>query len=518
MDQPKDLSAAETRLSMSPDVRISVTNFGPIAEGTIDLRPLTVFVGPSNTGKTYFAVLIYALHRVLDGFPRLPAVYHDAGNVVREELQNVLERLEETARRQPFRFSDLSERMRSTAQSALHDPKWLGNDLEFRFRYYFDVDLVSDLVRFSSDADSTEISLAASEEGRELWHLRLAISESGFTTNGQIEDMVLLPAGWWNSELKPVRRFDRYRQALRGHGSRWSRWHLFSELSLAAGGRGDAYYLPAARSGIMQSHGVIASSLMGRGTRADLERFAELPAFSGVIADFMEWLILYERDRRDNMFAHLIDRGFIIVSKIADALEQEMLDGQIRARRPAGGYPEFVYQPLGTEEDVRLTRASSMVSELAPVILFLRGAVNRGDMLLIEEPEAHLHPAAQTRMAMALARLVRAGVRVVVTTHSDWLLQEIGNLIREGELEERIGKPASEESLPSSLRPDEVGIWLFRKDGDSAGSIIQEIPFDRSGGVEPEEYEDVAEALYNRSANLQNRLEEIAEDAEHDDE
>ena len=95
MDQPKDLSAAETRPSMSPDVRISVTNFGPIAEGTIDLRPLTVFVGPSNTGKTYFAVLIYALHRVLDGFPRLPAVYHDAGNVVREELQNVLERLEE---------------------------------------------------------------------------------------------------------------------------------------------------------------------------------------------------------------------------------------------------------------------------------------------------------------------------------------------------------------------------------------------------------------------------------------
>ena len=119
---------------------------------------------------------------------------------------------------------------------------------------------------------------------------------------------------------------------------------------------------------------------------------------------------------------------------------------------------------------------------------------------------------------MALARLVRAGVRVVVTTHSDWLLQEIGNLIREGELEERIGKPASEESLPSSLQPDEVGIWLFRKDGDSTGSIIQEIPFDRSEGIGPEEYEDVAEALYNRSANLQNRLEDIAGDAGRDDE
>ena len=55
-----------------PDVRISTTNFGPIASATVDLRPLTVFVGPSNIGKTYFAVLIYALHRVLGGFPRLP--------------------------------------------------------------------------------------------------------------------------------------------------------------------------------------------------------------------------------------------------------------------------------------------------------------------------------------------------------------------------------------------------------------------------------------------------------------
>ena len=58
--------------TIHPDIQISATDFGPIASGTVDLRPLTVFVGPSNTGKTYFAVLIYALHRVLSGFPRFP--------------------------------------------------------------------------------------------------------------------------------------------------------------------------------------------------------------------------------------------------------------------------------------------------------------------------------------------------------------------------------------------------------------------------------------------------------------
>ena len=45
-------------------LQLSVSNFGPIARAEIDLRPLTVFVGPSNTGKSYLAMSgIYALHK-----------------------------------------------------------------------------------------------------------------------------------------------------------------------------------------------------------------------------------------------------------------------------------------------------------------------------------------------------------------------------------------------------------------------------------------------------------------------
>ena len=44
-------------------LELNLTDFGPIAKAELDLRPLTVFVGPSNTGKSYLAILIYALHR-----------------------------------------------------------------------------------------------------------------------------------------------------------------------------------------------------------------------------------------------------------------------------------------------------------------------------------------------------------------------------------------------------------------------------------------------------------------------
>ena len=198
------------------------------------------------------------------------------------------------------------------------------------------------------------------------------------------------------------------------------------------------------------------------------------------------------------------------MARMASALEQETLAGRIlTTRSAAGGYPEFVYRPRETKQDIRLTRASSMVSELAPIVLFLRGLVHPGDTFIIEEPEAHLHPAAQTQMAMTLARLVRAGVRVVVTTHSDWLLHEIANLMREGELGGSLGESSLRDSLPAWLSPQEVGIWLFNREDEVAGSTTEEIPFDRIEGVEPKDYQEVAEALYNRSAELQNRLEEM---------
>ena len=54
------------------DAYINVKNFGPIEKAEIDLRPLTVFVGESNTGKTYLAALIYALHQHFEGISQFP--------------------------------------------------------------------------------------------------------------------------------------------------------------------------------------------------------------------------------------------------------------------------------------------------------------------------------------------------------------------------------------------------------------------------------------------------------------
>ncbi len=539
------MNASEEHLTnvAFPDVRISVHNFGPIANGTVDLRPLTVFVGPSNTGKTYFAILVYALHRILNGFPRLPVKNTHRGflwaglpyvkssarsdEVSDEDLQDVLGKLQIDGR--PFSFSDLPTTIRDLVEANIKNPGLLGTDLLTELHRCFDLESVSNMVRVTDQSNEMTVSLGIREGGKDLWNFRLGVlnSDTDVATDGQIEDMNLFPEGWPGTVSRSSEILSRIRHLVsekeEDHGYYRDSWYLSGHrmgrlieeiIHEAASSGADTHYLPAARSGIMQSHRVIASSLVARSARAGLEQLPVVPTFSGVMADFLQRLILYDEGSRSRFVPQIPtwgDTSGVNMSDLADALERETLAGEIRtSKSPMGGYPEFVYRPQETEEDIRLSRASSMVSELAPVVLFLRGVVGIGDTLIIEEPEAHLHPAAQTQMAVTLARLVRAGVRIVVTTHSDWLLKEIGNLMREGELGDEPDVNKSNASPPSSLQSSDVGIWLFSRAGTSGGSTVEEIPFDRIEGVEPRDYEDVAEALYNRAADLQNRLEETS--------
>ena len=514
-------NADEVQLSARPDVRIEVKDFGPIKEGKVSLRPLTVFVGPSNTGKTYLAVLIYALHKIFRGFPRLPVIeyasdFMDDGNISasKEEVEKFIARLISDER--PLHFSDLPEAMREAARKSLMDPSPLAEDLMVELRDSFDVKSAGSLIRTSSDSGGTDIRLSMRENDKVLWRLSMHVSESGIHSNGSINDMEVAPTHRRGLEKNYGARYRRELQYIlsstKGESenkARVARNYRLVDILLSSimSEEKKSVYLPAARSGIMQSHRVIASSLMKRSTQAGLERFPEPLTFSSVIVDFMRRLIAYDPPRRSRKFrSH--QRAAVEIQDIADALETGTLEGRIKTTKPSpGGYPEFIYRPSETKVDIHLNRASSMVSELAPVVLFIRGGIQPGDTFIIEEPEAHLHPAAQTEMAIVLARLVRAGVRVVVTTHSDWLLKEIGNLMREGELEERAGPEAGKSSSPGALSPRDVGIWLFREEA-GGGSTVREIPFDRVDGIEPSDYENVAEQLYNRSADLQNRFEE----------
>ena len=472
------------------DAYINVKNFGPIEKAEIDLRPLTVFVGESNTGKTYLAALIYALHQNFGGIPQFPwadAVPSYFGYVHRsrdrysqsrrealeQEMLEVLEKL--NTPRRPFKFSDLPQEVSTWLESRLTDREDFPNELI----RCFDFEDVSKLIRFTgSRGNEMKVTLSVHERNEKCWDFETrAIRSAKPTITGHINpDMILLNAN------DPVRKTEFHKLS--------DVERLFQTLGTRRWRTGDSYYLPAARSGIMQSRDVLATALIKRATRIGLDRL-EVSTFSGMIGDFLEQIVSY-KERRGSSSS---------IRRVAEQLEMELLEGKIEVKRPTPeAYPEFLYRPDQAEEALRMSHSSAMVSELAPLVLFLQDIIKRGDLLIIEEPESHLHPGAQTKIAQTLARLVRAGVRVVITTHSNWLLQQISNLIREGELQKQ-GKSTNEST--DWLKAEEVGAWQFHKN-----EPVTELTFDLVEGIEPEDHLDIAEDLYNRSAGLQNRIEE----------
>ncbi len=473
------------------DVHINVKNFGPIEEAEIDLRPLTIFVGESNTGKTYLAALIYALHQNFDGFSQLPLAastsYYfgfvrrlgdrytqNRQEEIEQEILEVYDKLNTPDH--PFRFSDLPQQARARPMSKLTDQEEFTNELE----RCFDHDSVSKLIRFSgSRSNKMKVSLSVHKKDQPCWNFEvLATGSAKPTIIGNINpDMILLAPNdtMRKTEFHEITDVER----------------LFRTLSTRRWRTENSYYLPAARSGIVQSRSVLATALIRRATRIGLDHIPEVSTFSGMIGDFLEQIVNYMERKEPSTNI----RG------VAEQLETELLEGKIEVKRPTPeASTEFLYRPNQSKETLRMSHSSAMVSELAPLVLFLRSIVKQGDMLIIEEPESHLHPGAQTKIAQTLARLVRAGVRVVITTHSNWLIQQISNLIREGELRKQ-GESTSESA--DYLKAEEVGSWWFHKD-----KPVTELPFDLVEGIEPEDHLDIAEDLYNRSAGLQNRIEE----------
>jgi predicted ATPase len=475
------------------DIYINIQNFGPIEKAEIDLRPLTVFVGESNTGKTYLAALIYALYQNFEGFSHFPwadyATYYfgfvrrsrdrysqNRQEEVEQEMLEVLKKLNTPER--PFKFSDLPQQVSTRSESILMDQEDFTNELE----RCFDFESASKLIRFTGcQNNQMKVSLSVSEGNQKYWDFEMqAAGSADPTITGYINpDMILLDSNDASRETE-FHEISDVERLFRTLGT--NKWRKAS------------YYLPAARSGIMQSHGVIASALIKRATRIGLDRL-EVSTFSGMIADFLEQIISYrESDISPSSIRH-----------VAAQLETELLEGKIEVKRATPeAYPEFLYRPEEAEETLRMSHSAAMVSELAPLVLFLRGIVEQEDLLIIEEPESHLHPGAQTKIAQILARLVRAGVRVLITTHSNYLLQQIGNLIREGELQ-KLGESTSESA--DYLKKEEVGAWQFYKN-----EPVTELPFDLVEGIEPEDHLDIAEDLYNESAGLQNRIEQTKEE------
>ena len=146
-----------------------------------------------------------------------------------------------------------------------------------------------------------------------------------------------------------------------------------------------------------------------------------------------------------------------LIDRLESMMEGKFVDDE------DGGW-KFIVSGHGSDVSLSPHLVSSSVSELILLYLFLKKSFfAKRSFFIIDEPESHLDTTNQIEFARILARMVQIGIKVLITTHSDYIVKELNNLImlhndfeNRQEVIERLG-------YTESLDPDMVCAYVAEK-------------------------------------------------------
>lgn len=471
------------------DLKINLKNFGPISTGSIRLSPLTIFIGPNNSGKSYAALLVHSIlssEKQSFEYKILDMNRNHALSALITETHKDLEKIIKNKRQDFFIPASLIKKI--TTHIIQHIFK---ENLENTISSNFGSNM-GDLVTAKSKSAEIRISNSANYaiSIRKKLSIRYSMaaglkykikfskkSFDAYISNKADKGIitVIVPDTLVN-EKKELTYF--ILDALLSS---------ITEMISKKQNPRESFYIPAARSGILLGYraistGIIRDSQYGVGLPSE-------PKLTGVVSSIVSNIIMLDTWR-----GHFYN--------LAKSLESEILKGEVHAVTSKNSMPEIVFRT--SDASIPLHRTSSIISEIASISLYLKHIVLPNNMLIIEEPEAHLHPANQKIFAKYVVRMIREGLNVLLTTHSPILLEELGKYMRSNML-----KPKERKMLKwdknDYLKPEEVSPYVFER-LDKLCYNIRPIKTDTEHGIPQDEFIRVTENLYDEAIKLQEIL------------
>jgi hypothetical protein len=469
-------------------MKITITNFGPIKKFEIDLaKDLFMIYGKNNIGKSYAMSVVYLIIKHFSSFSD-----HSEPFFIRREMESDNSDLKKGNARinhsDPtnemkrimtiFLNKTVMENLENSFINTFGDLKGLknyksGKTAAIRLTlpdYTIQIDIGKKIQAKITSAKTVTWEMIEKNQPHD--HERLNRQRSPFDTGVPLPD-------------DPFYRF--VSTTIR---------EMVDAIREKIGG---LYFLPASRSGLYtgaQSFFPILTELSKR--RGYLTKKLELPAMSEPIADYILRLSeIRPFDKIKNRF-----------QDIAKLIEEKILKGKVEVDLKRN---QLIYSPIDSNLTLFMSNSSSMVSEISPIVVFLKYVLARHPiysrgirpspkkellktkpLIFIEEPEAHLHPEAQVQITEMFVELVKAGVKLIITSHSNYMFNKLNNLV--------IGKAFDFDMYTP----------LFLKD-TAGGSVGKEMELDDLG-VEDENFIDTADALYEEREQILDRLNTAADD------
>lgn len=129
-------------------------------------------------------------------------------------------------------------------------------------------------------------------------------------------------------------------------------------------------------------------------------------------------------------------------------------------------------------------QSSSIVKTLASLVIYLKFRAVKNDLIIIDEPELNLHPDNQVKLAKIFARLVNKGLRLLISTHSDYLIREFNNLIMVSADNEEVKSIAHKFGYKDDeyLNVSDIGAYMFNyKSPKAKQTEVSAIKIDKNG-------------------------------------
>jgi len=415
--------------------KLHVQNLGRIREAELSIRPLTVFMGPNNTNKTWTAYALYGLAKAM-AWPFSPLRDVDAsGSRHGVSVGGNLSRVREAAVSRVLASRSKAPAGRAIVKEVRRQDALAGVDFPARLSLH-----------------TLALARLIGAVPDDLWKAEvcLLLSEEQFARSWTECVLFELPADLGDDVNVEFR--DRDGDRLNGLSFAGSRGE--EELGLEQVVRSSIGFLAL---NLVKRVAVFPAERKALVSTFDLLKDEALDLLSAPVGDFVQFLRSSQRlARRDT------HEG--VLSGTARLLEERILDGKVQFDPQANlTYTQLNAPPL------RMQASASLVRALAGLDIYLHQMAEPGDLLVIDEPEMNAHPEAQLMIAELLGILVNKGINIVITTHSPYIVDHINNLSEAGrvpedrrpELAERFRLKTAEAFVP----PENVATYTFGEDG-----------------------------------------------------